>query len=215
MTNIKVFTFNPFMENTYVLYDESGEGVVIDPGCYEKHEQDALRKYIADHNIQVVALLNTHCHVDHILGNHFVQAQYGVKLYVHKESAPVLKANEAIAPAYGFHQYQPATPDVMLAEGEVVAFGDTSLQVLYVPGHAPGHIAFWNARQRFCIAGDVLFQGSIGRTDLPGGDMDTLLQSIHQKIFPLGDDVVVYPGHGPSTMVGVEKAENPFCSLRA
>ncbi len=215
MVKIKEFVFNPFMENTYLLYDESGEGIIIDPGCYDKKEKDTLRKFVVDNSIKITALINTHCHVDHVLGNHFVKNTFNTRLYIHKQDVTTLKSNEVVAPAYGFHEFEACEADVLIDENDKVTFGTQQLEVLFVPGHAPGHIALFHREQRFCISGDVLFQGSVGRTDLPGGDMDTLLNSIHNKIFPLGDDVVLYPGHGPKTDVGIEKLTNPFCRLRA
>lgn len=213
MIHVKSFVFNPFMENTYVLYDETGECVVIDPGCYEDYEKNEIKEFIKSNDLKVVKLLNTHCHIDHVFGNKYIKDEYGVKLYIHKLDDPTLKAVKAYAPAYGITNYEEAVADEYLEEGDEVKFGNSSLRVLFVPGHAPGHIAFYSSDDKFCIGGDVLFQGSIGRTDLPGGDFDTLINSIHEKIFPLGDDVIVYCGHGRETTVGVEKKSNPFCAV--
>ena len=211
MIKIKTFTFNPFEENTYVLYDtDTLEAVVIDPGCFNKEEQQKLERFIIGEGLQVVKLLNTHCHVDHVLGNAWVKSQYGVKLYIHREDEATLKAVETYAPVYGFSQYSPTQPDHYLEEGEIIEFGNSGLKVLFVPGHAPGHVAFYNQEQEFCINGDCLFQGSIGRTDLPGGDFETLLNSIRTKLFTLPDQTVVYCGHGPETSIGHEKKYNPF-----
>ena len=201
------------MENTYVAYDDTRECVIIDPGCYEKNEQQELTSFIENKNLMVKYLLNTHCHIDHVLGNQFVKDQFNVALLLHKDELVGLNANKILAPSYGIPNYQEAYPDKYIDEQDKVKFGDTELQVLFVPGHSPGHIAFYNKDRKICISGDVLFQRSIGRTDLPGGDYDTLINSIHKKIFPLGDDVVVYCGHGPSTTVGEEKKYNPFCSI--
>ena len=201
------------MENTYVAYDDTRECVIIDPGCYEKNEQQELASFIENKNLKVIYLLNTHCHIDHVLGNQFVKDHFNVALLLHKDELVILNSNKALAPSYGIPNYQEAYPDEYIDEQDKVKFGDTELQVLFVPGHSPGHIAFYNKDRKICIAGDVLFQRSIGRTDLPGGDYDTLINSIHNKIFPLGDDVVVYCGHGPSTTVGEEKKYNPFCSI--
>ena len=213
MIHINSFTFNPFQENTYILHSDSGESVIIDPGCFESNEKDQLTGYIEDNNLQVTKLLNTHCHIDHVLGNQFIKDKYAVDLYIHKEDEPTLRSVESYASVYGFPNYQPSEHDHFLNEGDEVQFGDEKLNVIFVPGHAPGHIAFVNDQQNICIGGDVLFQNSIGRTDLPGGDYNTLINSIHTKIFPLGDSMVVYPGHGPSTTVGSEKINNPFCRL--
>ena len=214
MIEIKSFTFNPFAENTYILHDtESLEAVIIDPGCYEKAEQEQLHQHISSRNLKVTKLLNTHCHIDHVLGNAWVKEKYGVKLYVHPADEATLKSVEAYAPAYGFSAYSPSQADVHLQEGANIQVGTLALEVLFVPGHAPGHVAFYQPDQQFCINGDCLFNGSIGRTDLPGGDFDTLIRSIREKLFSLPDQTVVYCGHGPSTTIGQEKKYNPFCKL--
>ena len=210
---VKSFVFNPFMENTYLLYDETKEAVIIDPGCYEDYEKQELKDFIATHSLTVKRLLNTHCHIDHVLGNRFVKDTYGVKLAAHALDEATLGAVKVYAPNYGFQHFEEAGVDEYLDEGDIVSFGNSSLQVVFVPGHAPGHVAFYNTDEKLVIGGDVLFDGSIGRTDLPGGDFDTLIKSIHEKIFPLGDDLVVYPGHGASTTIGKEKQTNPFCAL--
>ena len=212
MISIQTFVFNALQENTYVLFDESRACVIIDPGCYEKREKAALRNFIEQNNLKVERLLNTHCHVDHVLGNAFVKQLYQVPLQIHAKDEVTLRSVVTYAPIYGFTQYEAAEADSFLAEGDLVQFGDSELEILFVPGHAPGHIAFYNRQQKICLAGDVLFRRSIGRTDLPGGDFDTLMHSIHTKLFPLGDDFVIYPGHGGSTTIGEEKRFNPYCT---
>lgn len=213
MIQIKTFTFNSFEENTYLVFDETGEGVVIDPGCYEKEEKDELAQFIETQNIKIKYLLNTHCHIDHVLGNDFIKEKYKVPFLIHKNDDPVLRSVKAYAPSYGFNLYREVLPDGYLAEGDTVSFGNTLFNVLFLPGHAPGHIGFYHRESNSLLSGDVLFEQSIGRTDLPGGDFNTLIKSIHQKIFTLPDDVVVYPGHGNTTTVGEEKISNPFCAL--
>jgi hydroxyacylglutathione hydrolase len=213
MLQIKSFTFNAFQENTYVLYDETKACAIIDPGCYDKYEQEELVQFIERNDLKVTILLNTHCHVDHVLGNFFVKEKYKTKLYIHAKDEPVLKAVKVYAPVYGLQQYQEAAPDAYLQEGEIISFGKQELTVLFVPGHAPGHVAFYSAENKVVIGGDVLFKNSIGRTDLPGGNFETLIKSIHQQLFTLPDDVTVYPGHGPETTIGFEKKTNPFCAL--
>lgn len=210
MIKIKSFTFNPFMENSYVLYDETKECIIIDPGCYEAHEQQELKSFIEEQELKVVKLVNTHCHIDHVLGNAFVKDTYQVPLILHRIEEEVLRAVKVYAPQYGFAQYQETQADEFLEEGDTLSFGQSELEVLFVPGHAPGHIALVNKAQKICLSGDVLFQGSIGRTDLPGGDMDTLLQSIREKLFVLDEETTVYSGHGPTTTIGFEKKHNPF-----
>ncbi len=210
---IKQFTFNPFAENTFILFDETKDCIIIDPGCYEQSEKDELTNFIKSNDLSVDKLVNTHGHIDHVLGNDFIKQTYGVELWMHETELPVYAAVKTYASNYGFPLYQETEVDQFLKEGETVNFGKTELQILFVPGHAPGHVALFHEKQKVCIGGDVLFDGSIGRTDLPGGDFDTLIKSIHEKIFPLGDETVVYCGHGPETTVGKEKATNPFCAL--
>ena len=207
---VKYFTFNPFSENTYVLHDETQECVIIDPGCYEKKERDNLTNYIAENNLKVVLLLNTHCHIDHVFGNKYIQDKYNVPFLIHAADLPTLQAVPVYAPAYGFPLYDAATPTEFLKEEETINFGHSALKILFTPGHAPGHVVFYNEATQVCIGGDVLFQRSIGRTDLPGGNFETLIHSIRTQLFTLPDQVVVYPGHGPSITIGEEKKLNPF-----
>ena len=213
MLQVKTFTFNPFEENTYVVYDETREAAIIDPGCYEPEEQAELTGFIERQGLNVKLLLNTHGHIDHVLGNSFVKKEYGVSLWMHATEEPVLRAVKSYAPNYGFARYQETLPDNYLQEGENVRVGNCELEVYFLPGHSPGHVGFYSPSDKLLIAGDVLFYRSIGRTDLPGGNMDTLLSSIHHKLFTLPGDVVVYPGHGPTTTLGEEKVANPFCAL--
>ncbi|MFN8354836.1 MAG: MBL fold metallo-hydrolase [Spirosomataceae bacterium] len=210
MIQLKAFVFNPFQENTYLVWDETKEALIIDPGCSNASERRELSDFIADEGLNPVRLLNTHGHIDHVLGNFFVQQRYGLKLHIHAKDVPVLKAVKTYAPNYGFPDYQEVEPEGLLNEGDVVVFGNSSFEVLFVPGHAPGHVVFVNHEQHICLGGDVLFRGSVGRTDLPGGNFDTLVESIQQKLFTLADDMTVYPGHGPSTTIGYEKKWNPF-----
>ncbi len=212
---VKQFEFNAFSENTYVIYDDTKECIVIDPGCYEAHEKAELKNFIEEKGLKVVALINTHCHIDHVLGNKFVKNEYSVKLIIHQLDIATLKANEVVSQMYGFHAYEPCEADGFIAEGDQVKFGDSVFDVIFVPGHAPGHIALVNETEKICIGGDVLFRQSIGRTDLPGGDFDILMSSIKDKMFALADDVEVFCGHGPSTYIGFEKQNNPFCGAIA
>ena len=213
MIQIQNFVFNPFMENTYVLYDETKEAIIIDPGCYEQAEKEELVDFIDSNDLKVVKLINTHCHIDHVFGNAFVKKKYGVSLTIHKEDEATLRSVEVYAPAYGFQNFENTTADDFFDEGDEVRFGNSSLEIFFTPGHAPGHVVLVNKEENICIGGDVLFDGSIGRTDLPGGDFDTLIKSIHDKVFTLSDEMVVYPGHGGTTTVGKEKVSNPFCAI--
>jgi hydroxyacylglutathione hydrolase len=212
MLSIQTFTFNPFQENTYIISD-GADAVVIDPGNSNKQETSELDQFIAEQNLSIKLLLNTHCHIDHVLGNYHVKEKYKVPFQIHESDLPVLRAVKSYAPNYGFPQYSECLPDSFLKEGDEIILGTTKLKVIFVPGHAPGHIAFYFEQEKKLISGDVLFRHSIGRTDLPGGHFETLIQSIQQKLFALPDDVTVYSGHGPTTTIGEEKVSNPFCAL--
>jgi hydroxyacylglutathione hydrolase len=211
MANVVHLTFNPFQENTYLVYDETGECVIFDPGCYEAHEKEELAGKIDALGLRPVRLINTHCHIDHIFGNRFVAEHYELPLEIHRGEVPVLEAAEQSAMFFGIPYPEPS-PDAekFIGEGDTVRFGKTGLEAILTPGHSPASLSFFCAADRFVIAGDVLFQGSIGRTDLPGGDYNTLISSIKNKLLPLGDEVTVYPGHGPKTTIGVERRSNPF-----
>lgn len=213
MLHIESFTFNPFAENTYVVYDDTKEALIIDPGCCNRDEEAYLAEFITRNNLTVKQLVNTHCHIDHVLGNYFVKSKYKVPLIIHTLEEPLLKAVKAYAPNYGFTHYHEAQPDGFIAEGDVITVGACTFSVLFVPGHSPGHVALYNKDTQVLLSGDVLFESSIGRTDLPGGDYDTLIASIRTKLFTLPDEVTVYCGHGPATTIGYEKRTNPFCAL--
>ncbi|MCC5943956.1 MAG: MBL fold metallo-hydrolase [Bernardetiaceae bacterium] len=215
MIQVKKFTFNPFQENTYLLYDETKAAVVIDPGCLELHEQAQLRDFVQANSLKVEALINTHCHIDHVLGNKFIKETYNVALQIPPKEVAILALAERSAIMYGMLGYEHTTHDELLAESGTFSFGNSELEILFVPGHAPGHLAFYAKEEGFCINGDVLFRQSIGRTDLPGGDHDTLLRSIREVMFALPDNTLVYTGHGPETTIGYEKANNPFCAIMA
>jgi hydroxyacylglutathione hydrolase len=211
MITIQAFTFNPFQENTYVLFDETKECVIIDPGCYEKAEQETLKNFIETNDLNPVKLLNTHCHIDHVLGNKFVADTWGLDLEMHELDLPLLHSVKDYCTAYGFTNYEESPePKTFLKEGEQITFGNSSLDILFTPGHAPGHITLHSTEQNFVIAGDVLFLASIGRTDLPGGDYDTLIDSIKTVLLPLADETQVFCGHGPSTTIGFERTNNSF-----
>jgi|TARA_B110000438_G_scaffold242281_1_gene241784 hydroxyacylglutathione hydrolase len=208
---IKRFVFNPFQENTFVLYDKSKECVIIDPGCYEKEEEVELESFISENGLNPVALLNTHCHIDHILGNQFVADKWGVELQMHKKDLPLLENAGEISKMYGFENYYGSPyPKHFLEDGNIFSFGESELEVLFTPGHAPGHICFYSEENNLIISGDVIFQMSIGRTDLPFGDYDTLIKSITKKIFLLPGETQIYCGHGPNTVLSYEREHNPF-----
>ena len=215
MLQIKSFTFNPFSENTYVLHDDTSEAIIIDPGCYEREEKAELFDYIKTYKLIPIKVLNTHCHIDHVLGNAFAINTYDIPLWFHKDEEPVLRAVTSYASNYGFPSYQDSNANHYIKEEEVIKFGNTRLKAILVPGHAPGHLVFYHEESKICIGGDTLFQGSIGRTDLPGGDHETLLTAIKEKLFTLPEDVVIYPGHGLTTTIGYEKLNNPFVGKKA
>jgi hydroxyacylglutathione hydrolase len=215
MITVQFFTFSPVAENTYVLYNENGEAIIIDPGCYFDEEKNKLAEFIETKQLDVVQLINTHCHLDHVFGNKWVSEKYGLELFIHPNEEQVL----AFAPQSGkmwglpFDNYTGKLH--FLQEGDIVTLGEDELKVLLAPGHSPGSICFYCEKQKFVIGGDVLFNESIGRTDLPGGDHNTLLSSIRQQLFVLPDDVKVYSGHGTPTTIGHEKKYNPFLNMLA
>ncbi len=210
MTQIKSFVFNPFQENTYILFDETNECVVIDAGCNDTNEQLLLITFIEEKGLNVKKILNTHCHIDHILGNAFLVEKFNVPSIAHQDDLPLLQRANDMAIAFGFNIQKPPMPTVWVNHNDIIEFGNTKLKVLHVPGHSPGCIAFYCEKDGFVIVGDVLFKGSIGRTDLPGGDYDTIINSIEQNLFSLPENVVVYSGHGEKTTIGFEKNTNPF-----
>lgn len=211
MITVKFFTFNAIQENTYIIYDETKECVIIDAGCYSKQEQQVLSNFIDSQNLKVVKLVNTHCHIDHVLGNEFVKNTYKVLSYMHKYEEAVLRAVPSYAPMYGFAAYQASEADEFIDEKQTLNFGNSSLEILFVPGHSVGHLAFYSKNDKFCIAGDVLFYGSVGRTDLPGGNHQKLMDSIQHVMYKLDDDTTIYSGHGQTTTIGREKKHNPYC----
>ncbi len=210
MLKIKSFVFSPIQENTYLLYNELNECLIIDPGCYFPEEKDELKGFITKSGLLPRMLLNTHCHLDHVFGNKFVAETWGLILNLHEKEKKLLD----YAPTSGLMYNMPfdnyAGDYRYLKEGDIVKIGEDELDVIEAPGHSPGHICFYCAKQHFIISGDVLFNRSIGRTDLPGGDHETLLKNIREKLFVLPDVTVVYSGHGPVTTIGEEKKYNPF-----
>jgi hydroxyacylglutathione hydrolase len=210
MLQVQSFIFSPIQENTYLLFNEFKHAIIIDPGCYFEDEKQILKNSIIDKGLKPVALLNTHCHLDHVFGNKFIADTFDLPLQLHEKEKQVL----AYAPTSGLMYNMPfdnyTGEFVLLKEGDKITLDDDELHVIEAPGHSPGSICFYCARQNFLIGGDVLFQRSIGRTDLPLGNHQTLLNSIRKKLFILPDETVVYSGHGPATNIGVEKRENPF-----
>jgi glyoxylase-like metal-dependent hydrolase (beta-lactamase superfamily II) len=210
---LKYFEFNPFAENTWIVYDDSGACAIFDPGCYTVEECRALRAFIEENGLKPARLILTHAHLDHVFGARFVQDTWQLPLEVHQNELPLLERFQDVCRMYGIPGAQtPPEPDVFLNPGDLITFGNTRLEALYTPGHSPGSLSFYNRSEGYVLAGDVLFMESIGRTDLPGGDHDTLIESIRRELFSLPDETIVYPGHGPATTIRHEKAYNPFLS---
>ena len=213
MITVQRFTFNPVQENTYVVYNEKRSCCIIDPGCYFATEEQELSRFISDNELKPIYLLNTHCHLDHIFGNRYIQKTYGLELYLHKDEKPVLEHGPVSGQLWQlpFDNYD--GPLHYLDEGDIVRLGDDELHVLFTPGHSPGSISFQDKASKFVISGDVLFQGSVGRTDLPGGDFKILEESIKTKLYTLPENTIVYPGHDGSTTIGDEMKDNPFVKM--
>jgi hydroxyacylglutathione hydrolase len=213
MLTIKSFVFNPVQENTYLLYNEEKDCCIIDPGCYFPAEQDTLAQFIEANRLRPVLLLNTHCHLDHVFGNKFIFDTWALIPHLHEKEKPVLD----FAPASGqlwqlpFSNYE--GQPVFIKEGTTIGIGRDQLEIRFTPGHSPGSVSFYCKAGGFVIGGDVLFNGGIGRTDLPGGDFDILVNSIQTQLFTLPDETKVYSGHGPVTTIGFEKMNNPFVKL--
>lgn len=211
MVHVAEFTFNPFQENTFLVYDDTKECIIFDPGCYEGYEKEELLQFIILNELKPVRLINTHCHIDHIFGNKFISDTYGLPLEIHKGELPVLNFAPQSTLYFGISYPEPSPqPGRFIEAGDVISFGNSELKALFTPGHSPASLSFYCESEKFVIAGDVLFQGSIGRTDLPGGDFATLIRSIQEQLFTLDDAVKVYPGHGSATTIGQERRSNPF-----
>lgn len=209
-TDIAAFCFNPFQENTYIISHQNKDCWIIDPGCYTLQEQKMLTAHIEQNGLNPVKLLNTHCHLDHIYGNKFIAQEYNLELGVHEKELPILQRADLAARMFGSKIPEKCDPGYFIQEGEKLSLGDTIFDVLFTPGHSPGSICFYSKEERYVVVGDVLFQGSIGRTDLPGGDYSTLIRSIRTQLLVLEEETRVYNGHGPSTTIGAESRSNPF-----
>ena len=210
MLKVKVFIFSPIQENTYLLYNEEGKALIIDPGCYSKEEQETISRFITAESLVPVQLLNTHCHLDHVFGNQWVYDTYHTPLHIHPKEETMLQLAPLSGEKWGLPFVNYSGPLHYLNEGDTIQMGNDALRIILAPGHSPASICFHCEAQQFIIGGDVLFRESIGRSDLPGGNHETLLKSIREQLFTLPDEVVVYPGHGLKTTIGHEKAHNPF-----
>ena len=208
MIKVQVFAFSPIQENTYILYNEKGDALIIDPGCYFSAEQETLKEFLSANQLIPIQLLNTHCHLDHVFGNKWVYQQYALELYLHKDEEMMLSFAPASGAKWGLPFENYTGPLHFLEEGDTIQLGDDALTVILAPGHSPGSICFYCKKQGFMIGGDVLFRNSIGRTDLPGGNHALLLQSIREKLFVLPSETIVYSGHGEPTTIGYEKENN-------
>ncbi|MGD9976960.1 MAG: MBL fold metallo-hydrolase [Bacteroidales bacterium] len=207
---IKKFTVNPFQENTYLVYDETGEAIVVDAGCYTTTEAAEIKRFIDENKLTVRYLVNTHCHVDHILGINVLKDIYGVEYIVHREELPLLQMAKAHAATFGFAIDSVPRAERTVEDADSITFGKTTLRVIHTPGHTPGGICLYSANDKILLTGDTLFNGSIGRTDLAGGSYSTIIESITAKLLSLPDEVMIFPGHGDYSTIGEERVGNPF-----
>jgi hydroxyacylglutathione hydrolase len=210
MLKVEKFVVNPLQENTYIVWDETGQCIVIDPGFYFPQEHDEIKTFLAGKNLNPVFIANTHCHFDHIMGVEFIRTEYNIPFIIHPEDEFWIDNAVEQGQMFGFDMEPLNAPDSFFTESENLNFGNTSFQIIHVPGHSPGHVVFYSEAAKILIGGDVLFYGSIGRTDLPGGDFHQLVTNIQNKLFKLPDDTKVYCGHGPETTIGFERKSNPF-----
>lgn len=208
---IRLFTFNPFSQNTYLLSDDTNECVIIDPGCYFDEEKESLKRYIEANSLMLKKVLYTHCHLDHVFGAKFLGSTFpDVQFVSHEKEQFFLQNYQSQAQRFNLPMDQPPAIGKFVTGGDFVEFGNTRLKVLFCPGHSPGGLCFYSEEESLLFAGDVLFNGSIGRTDLEFGDYDTLVSGIRSQLMVLPSDTVVYCGHGPKTTIGKEKANNPY-----
>jgi hydroxyacylglutathione hydrolase len=212
MINIKVLVFNPFGENTYIASDDTGECIIIDPGCETAAEREELKAIVDRNNLSPIKIINTHCHIDHILGSAYVKNTYSIPFVIHRLELPLLASAVTQRAIFQLEEGDTADPDIFVEDGDTIKFGESELLVLHIPGHSPGGISLVNFKDKIAFTGDSLFQGSIGRSDLPGGDHNLLVKSIKDKLLSLDPATIVYPGHGPATSVGEESRLNPFLS---
>lgn len=210
MIQVKKFTFNPVSVNAFVLWDETGEAVVADPACYYADEEDELAHFVAQQGLKVVHILNTHGHFDHLMGNDFAAKTWDLVPKIHAGDAFMASQAREHASFFGIAMTNPVSGMETITEGEVIIFGQSGLKVIHVPGHSPGGVAYYSEADGILVAGDILFEGSVGRTDLPGGNHALLIGGIREKLLTLPGDTIVYCGHGRETTLGREKRMNPF-----
>jgi glyoxylase-like metal-dependent hydrolase (beta-lactamase superfamily II) len=212
MFHVKVFKFSPIQENTYLLYNDTHKAIIIDPGCYTIEEQETLKRFLTDNQLEPVQLVNTHCHLDHVFGNDWVHKTYGLELYLHPNEEKMLEFAPKSGENWGMPFINYSGPLHFLSQENTISLGADQLSIRFTPGHSPGSISFYCAEQGFIISGDVLFYESIGRTDLPMASHEQLLNSIKEQMLTLPDEVIVYSGHGRPTTIGHERKNNPFLS---
>lgn len=208
--NIKIFVFNTFLVNCYLLWDSSGEAVIVDAACYSKAEQEQVASFLTENRLTLVRNINTHCHIDHVLGNGFIEERYGILPEYHKDGEHFFVTAKEIGLSFGYTLDRIPEAKGYLQENDLIRFGNSELKVLFTPGHAAGSICLYSEKDHFVITGDVLFRETIGRTDLPSGDFNLLMNSINTRLFTLPEETVVWPGHGPETTIGYEIRNNPF-----
>lgn len=212
MIKIATLTMNPFGENTYVLYADNGDCVIVDAGCYTKGEQDRLATFIAQNSLTPTLALNTHAHIDHVCGVEWLKNTYGVPFALHAADMPVLESVVTYGEAVGIVVRSVPAVDRYIASGDLIDLGGEKLRIIHTPGHTAGGVSIYIESQKMLLTGDTLFRESIGRTDLPTGDYEQLMQSIIENILPLGSDVTFFPGHGAHSTLGHEVERNPFVS---
>lgn len=210
MIQTEPIVFNAFQVNTYLIWDETGECLVVDPAFYSEDEQRDFETILREKELTITGMINTHCHVDHMLGVRYMKSEHGCLFRAHKEEQPIVANVPILGDVFGWSVEPIDGIDEILADHGTITIGNHLLQSIHVPGHSMGSLAFYSKEGGFVITGDALFQGSIGRTDLPGGDYDTLIGSIQKRLLTLPPETVVHPGHGPSSTIGQEAAENPF-----
>ncbi|MDR2586275.1 MAG: MBL fold metallo-hydrolase [Prevotellaceae bacterium] len=210
MIQINIFYFNDLRVCCYLLWDETKEAIVVDPGCHTKSEQERFKKFVQQEKLDIKYVVNTHAHFDHAMGNAFVCTTWGVKSYLHPADLLILQNAQTYCQMFGIEIDQPPVDILSLSEKEELTFGRSSLTVIETPGHSPGGVCLYSPHDRFLITGDTLFAGNIGRTDLPGGDYDQLIESITQKIIPLASPLRILPGHGNETTLAEELCRNPY-----
>jgi hydroxyacylglutathione hydrolase len=210
MITIKTLVFNPFQVNTFILFDETRECLIVDAGCMGADEEKAITELIETNKLKPVQLISTHPHIDHVAGNKFICEHYNIPLIMHTDSLKILKGIKGYGAAFGFDNIEYYEPAKLISDGDVIKFGTSEMKTFYTPGHANGSVCLYSEKDEFVIVGDVIFNEGIGRTDFPTGNHTLLISSIKNKLFTLPGSTLVYPGHGPTTTIGWEKENNPF-----